>query len=1129
MRTRVSLATALVVGILGTTSVTRSVASATTSGQRLETTEPAVGVAESTVTLPTYEEDLPEVNPRFDLFARRPFLIYPYTARTNLTDRRSFRTWRTLVLENEHLRLTVLPDLGGRIYSCVDKASGAEMLYANPSIKLADVAYRGAWVALGVEFNFPVSHNWMTVSPVDFGTVRHEDGSASLWVGNIDRPYGMQWRVELTLRPGRSLLEQTTTLYNRSDMRHRFYWWTTASVRAEGDSHILYPMEFTAAHYFADVDTWPVDSSGVDLRYPRNHLAGFVSRFAYGSREPFMGVYNPSTGSGMVHVADHHDMPGKKIWSWGWDDEGKDWRRALSDDLSAYLEVQAGLFRNQETYAFLEPQQRLRFRETYQPVRAIGGFSRANDEGVVHVRRGEKGALQVGLNVTRAVRGGRIVVRDGERTVREEALGLDPSGVFDRTYADLVAAGPYTVEIRDGKGRVLIAHTEGRYDLVPKSEVKTGPQPPFVFPPPERRSEGDWVELGRHQELNGKLLEAHDVYAAALAAFPESVALERAAGRLLVGLKRYAEAVEPLSRVVARASNDGEALYYLGLAEAALGETQKARFAWDQAATLAGWRAVSLLQLGRLVAREGSDLESAHEPGSSPNEQHATAECCGSRSDPQEALRLVREAVAASPGMIRAGGMEVALLRRLGRTEEAKARLVRWRAEDPPSSFLRHEAVLLGASEPSLWTHLAGDPERVLEIAVDYMALGLWDDAHALLAHRYASAGVVSEPGMVLPQDYPLVAYYRGYCAEKMGRPGRDDFALASRQSTRYVFPNRPESVVVLRRALEANPNDATAHFLLGSLFLSGGESDAALAQWEKARALDPRIPALHRNIGFTLLYARGAEEEALRVFEEGMGADPTNVELYQGADQAMSLLGRGAEERIASLRRYPGTPLPSTLVFKLALALAEAGRFGEAEQLFPGRFFPREEFGTNVRQVYLEVKLRQALALAREGRMDEARALAAAFGQPVPGFDFTKDGMKAFVDSPRFRYYCGELQSLLGNDDAAREHWRRAAAGRDFRQAAFAYRAAQRLGEASEAEWRPRLESALAEAETYLFRGGHYPAVATCARGMLLRALGRASEGDEALRQVFGLPDKGMPHHIARLVLQEPEKEEVP
>jgi tetratricopeptide (TPR) repeat protein len=1067
-----------------------------------------VTVTRQTLTLPTYEEDLPDVNPRFDLFARRPFLIYPYTARTNLTDRRAERTWRTLVLENAHLRVVVLPDLGGRIYSAVDKANGAEMSYANPSIKLADVAYRGAWVALGVEFNFPVSHNWMTVSPVDFATVRHPDGSASVWVGNIDRPYGMQWRVELRLRPGRSLLEQTTTLENRSDVRHRFYWWTTASVRADGDSRILYPMELTASHHFADVDTWPVDSTGRDLSLPRNHLAGFVSRFAHGSREPFMGVYRPSTGSGVVHVADPHEMPGKKIWSWGWDDEGKDWRRALSDDESAYLEVQAGLFRNQETYAFLEPHERLRFREAYQPVRGIGGFSRANEEGVVHTRRVEENALRVGLNLTRAVRDGRLVVRDGARTVHEESLTLAPSGLLDRTYDRLTAPGPYTVEARDGAGRLLLAHTEGRYDVLPKAEVKTGKQPALAFEPPDRRSEGDWLELGRHQELNGKLLEADEAYRAALAAFPGSVLLGRATGRLLVGLKRYAEAVPHLSRVVARASNDAEALYYLGLAHAARGETQKARFAWDQAATLPAWRAASLLQLARLG---GSDLES---------DVLRSGGIQDSRSDP---LRLVQQALGEAPGMVRAGGMEVALLRRGGRVEEARERLDHWQGEDPPSSFLRHEAVLLGASDPELWTHLAADPERVLEIAVDYMALGLWEDAHALLARKYPAQGVVAEPGMALPQDYPLVAYYRGYCALRLGRSsGREDFVLASGQSTRYVFPNRAESAVVLRRALEANPGDATAHFLLGSLHLSGGETEAALAEWERARALDPRLPVLHRNIGFTLLYARGAAADALRVFEEGMGADPANVELYEGADQALSLLGRGAGERVASLGRYPGTPLPSRLVYKRALALAEAGRFAEAEALFPERFFPREEFGTNVRQVYLEVELRKALALASDGRKAEAAALAAALGQAVPGFDFTKDGLKAIVDAPRFQYYLGELQLRLGDDAAARAHWRRAEAGRDFRQTAFAYRAARRLGEAREGEWRPRLEAALAEADTYLFRGGHYPAVATCARGLLLRALGRTEEGDEALREVFTLPDKGMPHHVARLALQE-------
>ena len=166
----------------------------------------AVRVWEDSMTTPTSEEGLPDPNPPFDFFSSGRFLNYPYTLRHNLVDKRTPRKWRTLNLENEYLKCSVLPDLGGHLYTCTDKINGVSMLYANPSIKFARIAYRGMWAALGVEFNFPVSHNWMTVSPVDFATTREPDGSASIWVGNIDRPYGMQWRVQLTLRDRKSVV-----------------------------------------------------------------------------------------------------------------------------------------------------------------------------------------------------------------------------------------------------------------------------------------------------------------------------------------------------------------------------------------------------------------------------------------------------------------------------------------------------------------------------------------------------------------------------------------------------------------------------------------------------------------------------------------------------------------------------------------------------------------------------------------------------------------------------------------------------------------------------------------------------------------------------------------------------------
>ena len=158
-----------------------------------------VRVWQGTLTLPIYEEGLPDPNPPFDQFASTRF-NYPYTLRNTLTNRRADQNWRAIYLENEYLKCSVLPDIGGHLYTCIDKISGKPMFYANPSIKKADIGYRGAWAAFGIEFNFPVSHNWVSMSPVDFAFGEHSDGSASVTVGNIDRVYGMQWSVELVLR-----------------------------------------------------------------------------------------------------------------------------------------------------------------------------------------------------------------------------------------------------------------------------------------------------------------------------------------------------------------------------------------------------------------------------------------------------------------------------------------------------------------------------------------------------------------------------------------------------------------------------------------------------------------------------------------------------------------------------------------------------------------------------------------------------------------------------------------------------------------------------------------------------------------------------------------------------------------
>ena len=241
-----------------------------------------VHVWQDTIELPSYEEGPPDENPPFDPFVTNGRYNYPYTMRENLTNRVTPRRWRALNLENEYLKCVILPDLGGHLYRCIDKRNGADLFYANPSLKFARIAYRGVWAAYGIEFNFPVSHNWMTASPVDFATSQGPDGSASIWVRNIDRVYGMEWCVQLTLHPGQTVLEQKTTLYNPGATRHRFYWWTNAGVQVWNDSRLYYPQEFSVFHGFTDLDTF----GGPDRHGPEHCGKSQIwSRFAIQFRQ----------------------------------------------------------------------------------------------------------------------------------------------------------------------------------------------------------------------------------------------------------------------------------------------------------------------------------------------------------------------------------------------------------------------------------------------------------------------------------------------------------------------------------------------------------------------------------------------------------------------------------------------------------------------------------------------------------------------------------------------------------------------------------------------------------------------------------------------------------------------------
>ena len=994
-----------------------------------------VRVWQGTLTLPTTLEGTPDPNPPFDIFATTRF-NYPYTLRENLTDERKEIAWRALFLENEYLKCSVLPDIGGHLYTCIDKISGQPMFYANPSIKKAQIGYRGAWAAFGIEFNFPVSHNWVSMSPVDFSFAQNADGSGSVYVGNVDRPYGMQWTVELRLRPASTLLEERVTLYNRSDARHRFYWWNNAGVRVWDDSRICYPMRWTASHGFTDVDTWPVDSSGVDLSVIGNQTRGTVSRFVHGSREPFMGVYHPHTQTGVVHYADYGDLPGKKIWSWGVDADGLDWRRALSDDNSAYVEVQAGPMRNQETYAFLEPRQSIHFSEFWMPVRGLGGIARANLAGVLNLRR-ENGKLVAAFNANSAVSGARVRLLDGSRVMYEASVDLAPERTWSHEMP--VPTGKVAFELRGADGKLLMRQVEGEYDWSPASEIHVGPQPRYMPTDP--------LEIGTGQELNGRLLAAYSTYTRALERTPENLRLQKAAGRLAAALLRYDDAVQWLVPAQAHATYDGEIAYYLGLAYDGLGRSRDARTQFETARRTPEFYAAGSLKLGELSAREGEAAEAR--------------------------------------AYLRAAG-----------DERARAEL----------ALLEHSA-----AEPVV----NSDPERVLAAAGARMRLGLWRDALTLLSRDYPEVPPEQkEPGAPLPQRDPIVAYYRAWCREQLGEPAAAGYAAASKLPTAYAFPNGAQTLAVLESAVRANPSDATAHYLLGDLKLASGLVDQAITEWTAARKINPGIPVLDASLGRTLLRVKNDPQAAMEVFRAGLGPDPANIELYAGLETTLSMLEKPTAERIAALEHYPDAArMPTSMVYDLALSYAEAGDFDKARALFANRFFAREEGGTNVRQVWIRVRVLEAQFHAAQNRCDAALNILDHLGDPAAGLAFTRDGLTPFLAEPGNQPALGYVELHCGRAAAAQQRLESLAGRTDPASVAFGYQLARALPGFQAGAWTARLQSAAQRSRANA--AASWPALVAA-----LLQLDLGNSPADALKSIFLLPDRNLAHHHARLAM---------
>ena len=326
------------------------------------------------------------------------------------------------------------------------------------------------------------------------------------------------------------------------------------------------------------------------------------------------------------------------------------------------------------------------------------------------------------------------------------------------------------------------------------------------------------------------------------------------------------------------------------------------------------------------------------------------AELLAREHDAAGALKLLETSCPASSGDVRCIEEAVALKRTTGDPAGAKRLAAESLSRYPTSLFLRNEASRLGvqssAPGPELDGHLAADSNRILNLVLQYNRLGLYADSLELLSRNYPKvAPEESEPGAAVPSQDPVLGYYRAFCREKLGQSAAADYAAASHMPLVYVFPNEPDEITVLRATLATNPDDASAHFLLGSLWFSKGIVDPALEEWKRAESLNSKIPSLQASLGRALLEVKKQPTEAASEFQRGLHAEPGNAALYLGLNEAMRQMGRTASQRADMMKTFPDPAnMPADLVRALVDVLRESHRDAEANAVLAHRFIPRKE-----------------------------------------------------------------------------------------------------------------------------------------------------------------------------------------
>ncbi len=979
------------------------------------------------VTIPTYEVGKPEKAPMFlekRVYQGSSGVVYPYPVIESMSDEKVDKDYLAIWLENDYIKVMILPELGGRVQMAYDKIKERHFVYYNHVIKPALVGLLGPWISGGIEFNWPQHHRPSTYMPVDTCIEENSDGSVTVWVSEMEKMFHQKGMAGFTLRPGCAYLEIKGVLYNRTDVPQTFLWWANPAVEVNDEYQSVFPPDINAVfdHGKRAVSSFPIAtgtyykmdySAGVDISNYKN-IAVPTSYMGVNSRFNFEGGYENDTQAGMLHVASHHYSPGKKQWTWGNGDFGRAWDRNLTDETTPeeaekwkvdrkgfrpYIELMAGVYtENQPDFSWLMPYEEKRFTQYFMPYRELGVVKEASKDLVFNINEVGEGKVEFKVFATSKQEVCIILRNDKSDIYYKKEMSLSPEAVLTETV-DVKGAklNELTFEIVKsfvyGERTVLSWHAEA-------DDIRPIPDSAEAALLPEQIKTNEQLYLtGLHlEQYRHATWLATDYYEEALRRDPNDIRCLNALGLWYIRKGRFSRAEDFLRKAVKQSMKrnpnpyEGEPLYNLALALKYQGKLDEAYERFWKATWNKAWADAGYFEAAKISVKQ---------------------------SRFEDALDEINRCLDNNWHNHKARALKAAILRKLEMNDEALALIDESLSFDAFNYGCRYEKYLIKQDEKELTEMkemLRKNSQNYDELALDYQAAGLDTEAEAIWNIAISEGGVS-----------PMTYYYMGHYDE------------AAHADLSYCFPNRAEDIIALEAAKRLSPADAHAPYLLGCLYFAARQYDLAIENWELSARLDPKFPTVWRNLALGRFNKQDRQQEALEYMERAFSLDENDERILMELDQLRKRLHHSHQERLTFLQKYPELILRrDDLVLEEITLLNQTGHYEEAMQKLDAHIFHPWEGGegkVSAQYQICRVELAKQ-ALTRRDFEGAVRLLSECLDYP----HHLGEGKLYGAQENDFHYLLGLAYEGLGDMETARKYWEEATKGPQEPAAAMYY-----------------------------------------------------------------------------------------